>query len=393
MPPFLIRPKPEYDISVVYICDAFLAVYQGAVLGLQELKIRLPEQGEEIYFRHISLFIYNPPYIEVTLSNGTTRRFPVNSEQSTSLLATLRAKLRGGAPTPGAPIDANIFRPEPVTSPSNLKVDLSARYHGTGSNEERYCYVRLSKLNQLLSDSSLLDQLMEQLEVPGEPAVLRRLTQQQKVECIKTQVEHFQRSQTSIWRGVTTLEVLAASIWRLQYADSRHGKAPLTKRTIRRGIFCAVSEEADLEIPVARWLKKQGYEPFREIRLGLGRVDVLGYKKTGFSNRLAAVELKNDYEQFKRAINQLVTFAEYADLVYLACTPAFAAEYLDHNEQSVDHWDPGVLERKLIDGGFGLLIVERDQVFEVIKPVERTPSSANFSRVVSNLSTVTVIEC
>ena len=66
------------------------------------------------------------------------------------------------------------------------------------------------------------------------------------------------------------------------------------------------------------------------------------------------------------------TFGEYANVVYLACTPAFAAEYLDRNSESrgVPHWDPGVLDRKLKAGGFGLLLVERDAVFEVIEPIE-----------------------
>jgi hypothetical protein len=103
--------------------------------------------------------------------------------------------------------------------------------------------------------------------------------------------------------------------------------------------------------------------------------------------------LKNDYEQFKRAFNQMGTFAEYTNVVYMACTPAFVAEYLDHNESSTGHWDWDVLERKLTAGGFGLLVVERDQVFEVVKPVERTPSSENSGRAVSALSAVNLIEC
>jgi hypothetical protein len=77
----------------------------------------------------------------------------------------------------------------------------------------------------------------------------------------------------------------------------------------------------------------------------------------------------------------------------MACTPDFAAAYLDHNEQSTGHWDREVLERKLAGGGFGLLIVEREQVFEVVKPAEKTPSDANSLKVASALSTVNLIEC
>jgi hypothetical protein len=132
-----------------------------------------------------------------------------------------------------------------------------------------------------------------------------------------------------------------------------------------------------------------------EIPMGSARVDVLGCRKRGLSGSgsLTAVELKNDYQQFKRALNQVSTFAEYANLVYIACTPAFAADYLDRNENSVKHWDATAFERKITGGGIGLLIVERDQVFEVVKPIERTPNSTNFSRVVSALSAVNLIEC
>jgi hypothetical protein len=215
------------------------------------------------------------------------------------------------------------------------------------------------------------------------------------MELVHTQIDHFRRSPTSVWYGVPTLEVLAASIWRAGDNTFCRDKGLLTKKLVRRGWFCGVSEEDDLKIPVAKWLTRQGLEAYMEIPMGTGRVDVLGYRKPGLSSsgRLLAIELKNEYEQFKRAINQLGTFAEYSNVVYMACTPAFVAEYLDHNERSTGRWDREVLERKLAAGGFGLLVVERDQVYEVLRPVERTPSSANTSRVVSALSAVNLIEC
>ena len=56
--------------------------------------------------------------------------------------------------------------------------------------------------------------------------------------------------------------------------------------------------------------------------------------------------------------------------------PRIRRDYLERNAEhrAVNHWDPTLLDRKLKQGGFGLLIVERDTVFEVIKPVEQTPS-------------------
>jgi hypothetical protein len=48
--------------------------------------------------------------------------------------------------------------------------------------------------------------------------------------------------------------------------------------------------------------------------------------------------------------------------------------------------DPTLLDRKLKQGGFGLLIVERDSVFEVIKPVEQSPNPERVQKVISSLA-------
>jgi len=172
-------------------------------------------------------------------------------------------------------------------------------------------------------------------------------------------------------------------------------KSVLPRNLVRRNWFHEVSREADLQIPIARWLKGEGYEPYAEIPLGRARVDVLGYRKPRLTKpgRLIAIELKNEYEQFKRAMDQMGTFSEYADLVYMACTPDFAASFLDQNERSTKHWDPSILDRRLRSAGLGLLIVERDQVFEVIRPTERNPASKNSSKVVDALSPSNLIEC
>jgi hypothetical protein len=400
--PLLAKPKPEYVVSVVYICDAFFAVYQGAVFSLPELVVQLPAQGEEVYFRHVSAINYNPPNLEVILSNGKSmRKFDVGAEGGGAVLGALRAKLREPVTRSSLPApQRSVERPEIQAAPSGPEATSPGAGEGKssltrGQDDERYCYVRLGKLKQLLGEPSVLDVLVEQLEVPGAPKNLKQLTAQEKMQCIETQIDHFRRTPTSVWYGVPTLEVLAASIWRAADDPFYREKGLLTKKLVRREWFCGVSEEDDLRVPVAKWLKNKGFEPYMEIPLGSGRVDVLGTAKPGFSSsgRYLAVELKNDYEQFKRALNQMSTFAEYTNAVYMACTPDFAAEYLDHNEKSTGHWDQEVLERKLTGGGFGLLIVERDQVFEVVKPIEKTPTEANSLRVAGALSSVNLIEC
>jgi hypothetical protein len=401
-PPFGATPNPEYSISVVYICEAFFAVYQGAILNLSELDVQLPAQGEEVYFRHVSAVNYTPPNIEVILSNGKSmRKFDVGAEGGGAVLGALRAKLREPVSRVSASVaQRGVPRLETQASPAEQEGTPQVAEDGPtllpgGQSDERHCYLRLGKLRQLLNEPSVLDVLVEQLDVPGAAKNLKQLTAQEKMQCVETQIDHFRRTPTSVWYGVPTLDVLAASIWRAADDPFYREKGLLTKKLVRREWFCGVSEEDDLRVPVAKWLKKKGYEPYMEIPLGSGRVDVLGSVKPAFSNsgRLIAVELKNDYEQFKRALNQMSTFAEYTNAVYMACTPDFAAEYLDHNEQSTGHWDREVLERKLAGGGFGLLIVERDQVFEVLNPTEKTPPGANASRVASALSAVNLIEC
>jgi hypothetical protein len=399
--PFGASWEPQYDISVVYIDNEFFAVYQAAIFNLHDFTVQLPQQGEEIYYRHVSAVNYRPPHVEVTLSDGKTiKRFSVGSDGGSAVVSALRAKLRAPVPSAMSVSEQGVLKSGTL---GKLAYHESATSVGPGgevaqpdnTNEERYCYLRVSKLRQLLADPSVLDVLVEQLQVPGELAVHRQLTQQQKMESIEAQIDHFRRTPTSVWYGVPTLEVLAASLWRAQDDEYCRNKKLLTKKLVRRRWFCDVSDEADLTIPVARWLKSLGYDPYMEIPMGSGRVDVLGYKKTSLSGSgsLTAIELKNDYGQFKRLLNQASTFAEYANLVYIACTPAFAADYLDRNENSVKHWDATALERKITGGGIGLLIVERDQVFEVVKPIERTPTGTNFSRVLSALSAVNLIEC
>jgi hypothetical protein len=397
--PFGVKAKPEYDITVVYVADVFFAIYAGACFRLVKSEIELPAKGEEIYFRHVSAINYQEPLLEVVLANGrTTRQFKVGAVGDASVLEALRMKLRSASQparravasstTESAPLpQGNGTNPLPVSvseSPSPVRAEEAA-----SDEEERHCYLRFSKLMQLYQDPVVLDALIEQLEVPGKVSVIKRLTEREKQEAIETQIDHFRRTPTSVWYGVPTYEVLAASIWRAQDAF-------LPRRLVRE-IFARVSQEEDLLRPVSRWLLNSGFEPYMEVPLGRRRIDVLGHCAGGMGRapQLKAVELKNDDIQFARGIDQMGTFAEYAHTVYLACTPAFCAEYLDRNAESrgVNHWDPSVLERKLTAGGFGLLIVERDAVFEVIKPTERTPSAPNITTAVNGLASVRRVEC
>lgn len=230
--------------------------------------------------------------------------------------------------------------------------------------DRTYCYLDGGALLGALENSKVLDALIEVLEVPGKPAALRALTTKQKVGAIENQVEHFRCSATSLWRGVEAAEVVAASIWRSRLSD----------RYVARELFCDVSKESDLVEPVSDWLEEARFEVHCEAPMGRCRADVVGYRPAKFLGlrpaRVVAVELKNDLDQLKRGLDQMVTFRDYAHDVYLACTPALAAEYLaaHADARGVQRWDPEVLDRKLEQFGFGLLLVEGESVNVHLEP-------------------------
>jgi hypothetical protein len=225
--------------------------------------------------------------------------------------------------------------------------------------DRNYCYLDGAELAVALQETRVLDALLVELQVPGKPFTLRALSAKDKLREIENQAEHFRRSKTSIWHGMEPSQVLAASIWRSR----------LVPRYVRNEMFWAVPKEADLLEPISAWLETSGFAVHEEVPMGRGRVDVVGHRAAAMLGlrpaRVVAVELKNDLNQLKRGLDQMVTFRDYAHDVYLACTPALAAEYLDAhaNSRGVQRWDSDVLDRKLGLFGFGLLLVEGEDVY------------------------------
>ena len=103
--------------------------------------------------------------------------------------------------------------------------------------------------------------------------------------------------------------------------------------------------------------------------MGTKRADVVGYTPGGLfgSPRVVTVELKNDLAQMSRGLDQMTTYDEFSTAVYLACTPRLAADFLKKHAASpgVRRWEPDALDRKLEKFGFGLLLVEGEEVTEV----------------------------
>jgi hypothetical protein len=382
--PLGIRPKPAYQLTAVYITDAFLATYSGSSFSLSTWILRPATTADEIYFRHVSAINYRGTSIEIVITrNKKPQLIEVGSEENgAALLAVLRERLR----SPTSPIQLLAASEAPI-APETFECETMTHTARNDGEDQRYCYVRPAKLMEYYSDPTILSALMERLEVPGTSVTRRQMSDQAKKLAIEAQIEHFRHTPISFWYGVPAHEILAAAIWTARKDED------LSCRVIEDK-FCSVSREEDLRRPVAKWLEAQNSEPYMEIQLGRRRIDVLGLSKRDRRTRLTAVELKNSDEEFRRGPDQMGSFAEYAHAVYLACTPAFAADYLERsaNHRSVNHWDPTLLDRKLKQGGFGLLIVERDKVFEVIPPVEQTPSPEKLAKVLAALPALHKIE-
>lgn len=260
-------------------------------------------------------------------------------------------------------------------------MDLRRHVPFLGSADRtRFCFLRIPDLEKALENPRVLDALIKQLEVPGKPGVLRAMSEREKLAAIEHQIETYRRAPTSVWRDVNPAEVLAASIFRATLS----GNLPMK---IGSEMWRSVKTEAALAAPVARWLKGYKLKTYSEVPLGTKRADVLAYREGSLlsltETLCVVVELKNEYEQLKRGLDQMTTFAQYGHETYLACTPYFAAEYLDRHSEGakVKHWDPNVLHEKVKAFGFGLLVVEGDEVCEVIKPERRTPSESKLEQV------------
>ncbi len=171
--PFGIRPAPQYVVSCVYISDAFFAVFSGSSFSLPTRTITPATTAEEIYFRHVSAINQRDGYIEITLNRGNKpKRIDVgNDPNALRLLDTLRARLRSPrAPSQPIPVPV-IDQPSPVEQ-APLTI--------TASDDERYCYIRSSKLTEYYSDPTVIAALMEQLQVPGTTATHNLMSDQEK---------------------------------------------------------------------------------------------------------------------------------------------------------------------------------------------------------------------
>ena len=187
---------------------------------------------------------------------------------------------------------------------------------------------------------------------------------------IELHVDHLRGDKTSVWYGVPAAEVLSAAIFSaMKTSDGAAG-----------GLFNEVARKEDLAEAITLWLGVLGFNVYKGLSAEMPGAEVFGYQTERFMTkpRILGIELHNDLSQLEPTLDRMATLAEYTHAMYLACTPALAAEFLVArvNEPNVEHWDPLAFRKKLASRGFGLLLVEGDAVSESLAPKERKPNLA-----------------
>jgi hypothetical protein len=232
----------------------------------------------------------------------------------------------------------------------------------TDPDTTRFSYLRLRRLKEAMKNPQIVDGVMRELSVPGTESTL---SVRQKIAAIDLHIDRLRADKTSVWFGAAPGEVLAAGIFNLR---KLHDDAAGT-------LFSDVADKNDLAPAIRMWLNVMGFVEYKDAPDGLPKVDVLAYQAGRLMTkpRIVGIELHNDLSELEPALARMNVVAPYTNVMYLACTPAFAAEFLlaNANAPNAERWNPSALRDKLAALGFGLFIVEGEAVSESLAPRER----------------------
>ncbi len=232
----------------------------------------------------------------------------------------------------------------------------------TDPDTTRFSYLRLRRLKEAMKNPQIVDGVMRELSVPSAGTTM---SPRQKLAAIDLHIDRLRADETSVWFGAAPGEVLAAGIFNLR---KLHDDAAGT-------LFSDVAHENDLAPGIRMWLNVMGFVEYKDAPAGLPKVDVLAYQAGRLMTkpRILGIELHNDLSDLDAALERMKVVAPYTHVMYLACTPAFAAEYLlaSGNAPGAKRWNPAALRRRLAALGFGLFVVEGEAVSESLAPRER----------------------
>jgi hypothetical protein len=248
----------------------------------------------------------------------------------------------------------------------------------TDQDTTRYCFLRLRRLKAALKDATIIDALVDELEVPG-------ATGNKRLAAIERRIEELRGTNSSIWHQVPAPEVLAASIFR---ARKRIGEIDK--------LFAHVPRVRDLTGPLVSWLNISGLTPYQLRAPGTGRASMVGYKDGGFlaSVRIVGIEAVNDPGELKRATDEMKTSRAQGHARFIACTPALAAAYLweQATAPGASRWNADDIRQRLRATGTGLLIVEGEAVAQALLPQEHKPDSAKLAELATAIQSMSKIQ-
>ncbi len=232
----------------------------------------------------------------------------------------------------------------------------------TDPDTTRFCYLRLRRLKEAMKNPQIVDGVMRELSVPSAGTTM---SARQKLAAIDLQIDRLRADKTSVWFGAAPGEVLAAGIFNLRKLHDAAAGA----------LFSDVADKNDLGPAIRMWLNVMGFVEYKDAPAELPKVDVLAYQAGRLMTkpRIVGIELHNDVNDLEPALARMHVVAPYTNVMYLACTPAFAAEFLlaSGNAPGATRWNPAALRLKLAALGFGLFIVEGEAVSESLAPRER----------------------
>jgi len=143
-----------------------------------------------------------------------------------------------------------------------------------------------------------------------------------------------------------------------------------TEKNLLFQILNEPQSEKMLRLPIANWLKEEGYEYDFEVplpRAGRRRlIDVVGYKKGGLfgGGKIIAVEIKTATSRsaIDSAFSQARDYCDCSDLAYVAVSPYVFLKYSDILIDKTEKYENEI----------GLLLVDKLRVIAEVTEAEET---------------------
>lgn len=239
---------------------------------------------------------------------------------------------------------------------------------GSSLPERRHCYVRAGTFQALLETPGAVELLLDLLGSEEEPPRLERGSRDQQIRLLRQRAIHLAVQPGSPFHGLSIEEILVVSAYTSAWFDKTAWKRDVSRHP----------DETELNALCREWLRARVAVIRSGQQLGRPHWRLLGYASADYivpEQLVSAIAPCTSGQMLDADLHQLARDSTFAHEVYLACSPATALDYLQLRAQSGRplRWDTSVLDRRLRHLGFGLLLVEREDVALCI-PARRNSS-------------------